>query len=432
MQLLHSPESVIQFKNGDIWHFTSTANEGITFSRLNRNNRWNDPAQLIRDAQQHFSLCLDDDNNLHIVFYTREGKLYYMKYNRRTWTQQLVAHYTPTRYIIRFPQILIVDNRIHILLAIGTAFNLGFWAIVHHHLDNGNWFRQDVAKFTAGKILSPFRADHDGKNIYLIYRGLSMNRFQIHYCRFMEGHRKWTLPQNISKSFNDCSMPSLLVKGNILHTAWASIKYASLEISYRRKCLDSHGHSSWDDKITLSDGKRNCSYPQLVWSHERIWCVWHQNDDQDDDLYACYSLNQGTEWSFPKPLYWSHKKLIHCLYYISNATEERDTVKVQKVFADLNEGFKIAILHDPLSLLEKEHNTHQLMDRLEHWMGEVEKSRKERERIQMEFEKIQKNYIKNQQQWEKLFMEYNEIKEDIDRFEKNSFLKRIFKNLKKA
>lgn len=135
-------------------------------------------------------------------------------------------------------------------------------------------------------------------------------------------------------------MPDILIKDNKLHLVWTSIENANLQVKYLNKNLAPYSRTSWEKELILSNEGSNCSYPQLFWVDNRLWCIWYQNND----LYYCASQDQGVTWESVKSIEWSH--LLYCYYikYCTNLPEEHATFKMQRIFANLDNGIEFPIL----------------------------------------------------------------------------------------
>ncbi|HHY83106.1 MAG TPA: hypothetical protein GX505_10585 [Clostridiales bacterium] len=337
---------VVRFKNGDIWHFSSLTDRGISYRRLNQNGTWGEPVDLIPNTDEDFSVSIDQQDHLHLICRTVKGELLYMFYNGNNWASQTLSRYEPIRYVIRYPVIIPLKNKIHILFAIGTTFNTGYWSLYHYYWDETTWHSTEITRLTAGYRLSPFYLDLSEKHIHLVFRGLSSNKYQVFYCRYHLDHGIWSTPENVTHSASDCNMPSILIRDDILHLAWTSLTKNDLTVKYKNKHVRNFNKVEWSSEIQLSVPGSNASFPRLVWVEGRLWCIWCQTDT----LYGCHSDDQGATWTPPAALPGQYGPNFHYINYSTNHPREREVFQLQWILGSLDQGLYIPVAGEYMDL----------------------------------------------------------------------------------
>lgn len=371
MGIYNGINQVVRFKSGELWHFFAMKNKGILFRRLGENGAWEDPVELIINTQEDFSVKIDDQDHLHLICRSDTGEIMYMFYNGRNWSKQILSHYEPSRYIIKYPTIILLKSHIHIIFAIGTTFNTGFWSLYHYHWDEQAWHSTEITKLTAGYRLSPFYIDLSEKHIHLVYRGLSSNKYQVFLCRFHIEHGIWSTPENTTHSTSDCNMPSILIKDDKLHLIWTVLSKNDLIVKYKSKPMHYQSKVGWSPELTLSNSGSNAAFPHLIWVEERLWCVWCQTDT----LYGCVSEDLGVTWNQAEELNYDNKENFYLINYTTNHPREKAVFKFQCILGNIDNSINLPIVNDYMEIPEYTPSAS-----VTGWMAEAETFKREKEK----------------------------------------------------
>jgi hypothetical protein len=347
MGVLNGTHSIVRFGNGELWHFYSVKNKGIFFRRLGLYGKWEEPVDLLLNTQEDFSIRIDSMDHLHLICRSVKGEMLYMHFNGRVWSRQALSQFDPVRYVIRYPVILPIKNQIHVLFAVGTAFNTGFWSLYHYYWNGTEWHSTEITKLTAGYRLSPFYTDLSDKYIHLVYRGLSSNKFQIFYCRYHLEHNIWSIPDNVTQSTVDCNTPSILIWNDRLHLVWTSITKNDLMVKYKSKAIRTQNKTDWSPEADLSKPGSNASLPNLVWADGKLWCIWSQTDT----LFGCYSNDGGTTWSQQETIIGGEGNY-HRIHYSTNSPQEKETIQLQWILGNTDETLFLPVVSKYIQLPE--------------------------------------------------------------------------------
>ncbi len=380
MKLWHGNDHIVRFKSGKVWHFFSRKGCGIYFRRFDKNRGWQNEMQLVPHALDYFSLSIDRNDMLHLVYQDQGGQVKYMKYNGRDWDEQLVALYDPATYIVHFVSVVPFNDGVHIFFSSGPNPSTGMWNIHHCYFNGSKWVDDKIISYTAQKQPGPLYFDLHGKNLHMIYRSLFNGKYQLFHCYFDDNLKRWSKPERITRSQTDCTTPSLLLNGNRLHLVWTSIENANLQVKYISWNYNQHFKFGTEPETLLSGNESNCLYPQLLWAENRLWCIWYQNSD----LYCCSSSDDGATWSEPKPMEWSHFKRCYCIRYCSNYPNDLTAFKLHRIYANLDTGLELPIIGKYISLPmpalaghKKNHESEQKATALSYQKDENEKKSSE-------------------------------------------------------
>ena len=339
MGILSGIHPIVRFRNGELWHFYSTRDQGIFFRRLGGNGVWEEPIELLRNTQDDFSVRIDSQDHLHLICRSDKGEILYLYYNGKVWSRQVLSSYDPARYVIRYPIILPIKNQIHVLFAIGTSFNTGFWSLYHYYWDEKAWHSAEITRFTAGYRLSPFTIDLSEKHIHLVYRGLATNTYQIFHCRYYLEHGIWSTPENVTHSTTDCNMPSILIRNDKLHLIWTSLIKNDLTVKYKSKAIRIQNKAEWSRETDLSKPGSNTAFPHLIWVEDKLWCVWCQTDN----LYGCHSEDDGMTWNEPEKINSNGIGSFHHIHYSTNHVREKEIFQFQWILGNVEERFFLPV-----------------------------------------------------------------------------------------
>ncbi len=347
MAIYNGTHHVVRFESGEIWDFYAEQNKGISYRRLNHRGVWEQPITLVTNTQEDFSIKIDNMDHLHLICYSRTGELFYYFNNGLKWTKQVLSKYEPIRYTIRYPMIIPINNKIHILFAIGATFSTGYWTLYHYYWDEHIWHSKEITRLTAGYRLSPFYADMSDKYIHLVYRGLATHQYQIFYCRYHLEHAIWSSPENVTQGAADCNMPSLLIKDDLLHLTWVTLSKTDLIVKYKYKPIRSLGKVEWSQPVQLNREGSNASFPRLIWAEGKLWCLWYQADN----LFGA-SSSKGENWSEPSSLPEFERTNFHNIHYSTNQSREKEIFQLQWILGNLDKTFSLPIVGPLMELPE--------------------------------------------------------------------------------
>lgn len=339
VKLHYNNDHIVRFKNGDVWHFFYQKGKGIYFRILKKSGQWGDEIELVANASEYFSAFIDSHDHVHFVCQDYGREILYMEYNGKKWNKEALHQYDASSYVVQFPTVVVLNEQVHVIFTVSTTPSTGIWSLYHCYHNGNGWVKEEVIRYADGKQTSPFYIDFEQGKIHMVYRGLYQNCHRLFYCCFDSARNRWSRPESLSRNMADCNMPSILVKGNKLHLVWTSIKNSNLQVMYRNWSLNSYFKTDLGKETLLSSKESNCSAPQLFWLADQLWCIWYQNDD----IYCCSSPDEGMTWSQAKPLEWSHKDSCSCIRYLTNYPNDKSHFKINRIFANLDNGLEIPI-----------------------------------------------------------------------------------------
>lgn len=330
MGFQQSNQTLIKLSSNVLWRFWHTRNKGIQYRILEEDQDWSTEQSLAPEAMEDFSVGVDDKDHIHLIYQTKKGEIRYMRHNGSTWGSQVLSTFEPSKHIIRYPTILAANQKIHVIFAMGTAFNVGLWSLFHYYWNGNAWSQFEICRFTGGKHIGSFQIDTYDGDIHLCYRGMDDQHFQIYYTRFTEDYSIWSTPENISNSQEDCAYPSLLAdnEGNI-HFCWSALADANMHVYYCKKSLFSLRTSSQKAEM-ISDGFSNCIYPILTITNHRLWALWVQNNQ----IRGASWYKEGNHWGSPEMIHEIGNRNVYLYRYLTKKEDEISRLKTLCLFAD--------------------------------------------------------------------------------------------------
>lgn len=190
---------LVRFKDNRLWSFYSDDKNNIYYKPLIEDDNWGDPSLVLSKVRNEFGLCMDEYEKLHIICLSYKGEIFYLHYDGSHWSKHVLSQYDTKKYDIRYPTIIELDHRIHIIFAIGDIHHAGDWSLCHYCWDGGQWVHRKIAKFTINQDIRPFRYDLHHHDIHLAYHGISGDELKLFHIRYHHDLQKWlTSPDNPS------------------------------------------------------------------------------------------------------------------------------------------------------------------------------------------------------------------------------------------
>ncbi|HZJ82980.1 MAG TPA: hypothetical protein VFD57_04130 [Clostridia bacterium] len=187
---------LIKHKDNKLWNFISDDEGNINYKILNEDNNEENQTILITGVKEEFGICMDESYKLHLVCTSYSGEIIYMGYIGGQWSRHSLPKWDPCKYSIRYPSIVVLDNKIHIILAIANLSNKGHWCLYHYCWNDNAWEHGKVAQFETDQDLSPFYMDIYNNDIHLTYGGLLDQQIKTFHIKYQSNLNKWLRPND--------------------------------------------------------------------------------------------------------------------------------------------------------------------------------------------------------------------------------------------
>lgn len=94
--------------------------------------------------------------------------------------------------------------------------------------------------------------------------------------------------------------PTITVYKNNVYLVWKHAEKLDFQIYFKRS--ENKG-INWEKEIKLSQGRGNCSYPDIEIEGDTLYAVWQQsNENGEDTIMFAESDNNGKTWSKPRSI----------------------------------------------------------------------------------------------------------------------------------
>lgn len=146
--------------------------------------------------------------------------------------------------------------------------------------------------------------------------GASRNyNWELYYKRSLEGVTTWSASRRLTidppDKVGDSRFPLSAVSGNTLHVVWYDdrddTKYPhsgyppitpeedhNFEVYYKRS--PDHG-ATWENDVRLTNAPGVAASTSIAARGDRVFAVWEDNRDGNEEIYCKYSLSNGSQWS---------------------------------------------------------------------------------------------------------------------------------------
>ena len=113
-----------------MWAIFQTIQNNICYMTLKEKYGLGEPSPYICKRENEFGVCIGNENGgLHFICLSLEGRITYMHFDGNMWSEQGLGEYNIKEYDIRYPAILVLDNKIHIIFALGNPWETEIWTL---------------------------------------------------------------------------------------------------------------------------------------------------------------------------------------------------------------------------------------------------------------------------------------------------------------
>ncbi|NLJ66938.1 MAG: hypothetical protein GX340_06455 [Clostridiales bacterium] len=182
---------IVMFSDENMWDIFSDSQNNICYRSLKENMGWGNPHLITTNAKEEFGVCIDQDGKLHIICLSLEGRITYMHFDGDTWSEQVLGEYNIKEYDIRYPAILVLENKIHILFVFGNPWDTDIWTLYHYCWDGENWIHQRISDFTGDPEPTPYSYKVYDRDIHLSYRENSEGIYRVLHMKYHTDLQKW-------------------------------------------------------------------------------------------------------------------------------------------------------------------------------------------------------------------------------------------------
>ena len=254
---------------------------------------WSTPSRVATGERP--AIAIDGQNRPHVVFANEIGgnfEIYYSRWDGSAWS--LPRNVSSTSGVSSNPDIAIAsDGTIHVVWADNTPG----YSIIYHAKSTGGalWSNFPIPSANGGV---PAIAIGSDDIVHVSWQNLDeeANCYDIYHSQW-DGNT-WSLPENISDSFNDSTIADMAVDGhNTVHFVWEERLGANYEIYY------SGGQSfNWSVQENVSDSSANSYLPSIaIDGGGDRHVAWEEASSPHGILYRKWQAATSA-WLTPEPI----------------------------------------------------------------------------------------------------------------------------------
>lgn len=196
---------IVRFNDEKMWAIFSDNQNNICYRTLKENMGWGNPHLISANVKNEFGVCIDENGGLHFICLSLEGRITYMHFDGNMWSEQGLGEYNIKEYDIRYPAILVLDNKIHIIFALGNPWETEIWTLYHYCWDGQNWVHNRISDYTGNPEPTPYSYKIYGKDIYLSYRENFEGKSRVLHMKYHSDLQKWLMLSDVPIVNNDIS-----------------------------------------------------------------------------------------------------------------------------------------------------------------------------------------------------------------------------------
>ena len=324
---------ILRRSNGDIWNFFHDERQGLCYSNLTKRSTWSNPVTLHKNANQHFHVDMDQEDNFHILFQDNQGNIQYSYLSEDSLrTVPVLNSKTPTVYNKHF-FIVPFRNNIH------------FFYILQH--DNSNLLACQI--LSDGKAGSPKVIDYvfdsrfpcsiicdKSSNIYAFYQSSDGKNLQIGYKKYNLAQKLWGDFTPVTRHDGNCEYPRTVMDANgIIHLCYQRRSARLYEMVYLQKVPDKN---LWTNEVLVHSSIHPFDNSSILWINDSIIVYWVR----EDMIFYNAGAQSGNSWSKPLKLNFQAGRQLVCLNYKSNTVYETPKIAVHNIPGSFVGGLRLA------------------------------------------------------------------------------------------
>ncbi|MEW9121303.1 MAG: hypothetical protein AB2421_01235 [Thermotaleaceae bacterium] len=241
-----------------------------------------DQVALVSNISE-YAIRLDTKGKFHIAAILDEGQLIYGLYFDNQWEYKCLMRFDSKNTRFSNLTLFIVEDKIHILIALSYGPNTNLWILKHYYWDKLNWKNHRVCEILSEEYDMPFQADMDTKNnIHLIYRSKLGSHYQIYYRKYQLLYHVWSLPIKISDASNEHAYPFIFCDcQDSVHIMWATLFKGHYQLRYLELNKPNFSKiNEWLNRVReIPRLKSDCTHPSMMQVENNLRILWKQGDE---------------------------------------------------------------------------------------------------------------------------------------------------------
>lgn len=285
-----------------------------------------------------YSVDIDENNNIHILYVSLDGKIKYRLYNSQK--EVIVSNINLKNYNINFLSLKILSSDIHIFYMLCSKINTKYWNVFHSYWTNNNWCIKKIGDIYSKKYVYPYIIDCHNDNLYFFYSPECNGKYKIK--KFNLTFKVWTDLDNNINIRSQYNAAFFVNNEGIAIVCYNAIINDKLILLMRYRNLEGKNCSvNWSKDIVIGSELLSPIYPSIFCKKNLCYIMWKE---KSNIVYRkCEELNK-----------WEGKKVINTgtgsignFIYISNNKKDEylknnfmllSMENITKEFIELNDS----------------------------------------------------------------------------------------------
>lgn len=275
----------------------------ILLDKINKDTNISTKESIVRNILEEYDCDIGSKGELYIIYQNKEMDLLVTVLTGDD-KNEIKLTSEPIPEVIDL-NIIIKDNKIHILYLIKIEDEEFKYRIYHNYYDGKDWRNFLVEEIEARKILNPIKLIKEKDNLLL---GYYINDFEIELKKFDLKELKWSEKFNLIKNTNEKLYLDMMKFEDKLHLIYCEFKEGNLVIKYEQFTDFKNKYVREIENILSNEGSINC--PTIIIYEKELWITWVELDK----VMSRKSHDYGISWS--KSIYsWDSSKNIDFIKY---------------------------------------------------------------------------------------------------------------------
>lgn len=335
---IEKKQYILKLATGKIINIFYKEGSGIYISSLSKKNYWLEAIPLARDTSPYFSVDLDAQDNVYILFQDKHGNILRGRYNSENVSIKPVLNSkNPTSYN-KHLHVICSGDKIYYFYTLEYSGN----KLLSYQVQNGsgNLSTPKVIDYVSESVI-PYRVVQDfKKDIYIFYKSNDTKAPAIGYKKYNPESDSWSDFENAVSVPSESSIIDVIMDSeNNIYISWQKGNPQKYELLCSLKPSAS---DSWLPESTIASQQYNFYNSSLFVVNGLLACFWIRGNS----IYYSSRTNVGTLWSKEEKYSFYENKPFYCTVYKSNTKENTRETIYNELPANFLGGYRIAFIND--------------------------------------------------------------------------------------
>lgn len=286
----------------------------ILLDRIKKDTNISTKESIVRDILEEYDCDIGSKGELYIIYQSKEMDLVLTVIDGEDKREiKLTSESIPEVVDLN---IIVEDNKIHILYLIRIQDDESKYRIYHNYYDGQDWSVVVVTEILANKVLNPIKLIKGETKLLLTYYN---NDLEIELKEFDLETLKWSRGLQLVKNPNEKLYLDMIKYKDSIHLVYCEFQEGNLVIKYEKYNESEGSYEKIIEKIISNEGSHN--NPTIIIYENKLWITWVELDK----VMSRVSDNYGTNWS--ESIYsWNSSKMVDFVRYKYLSMDQEDSI----------------------------------------------------------------------------------------------------------